>query len=183
MKTLQTIQKLSKIGKVLCKIVFVFCIVGFCFCAVGIASLALGAETIKIGSITLESLLETEAELTMGTLYTSIIVAMILCSGKAVLAKFAEYYFKGEIEDGTPFNQERAGELKQLGILTICIPIGTQIVAEMVYAALSYIWGNTVPLELDNSGSVTLGIMFIVMSLICKYGAEKLDILKNENII
>ena len=29
------------------------------------------------------------------------------------------------------------------------------------------------PLEvLDNDGSVTLGIMFIVLSLICRYGAE-----------
>lgn len=88
MKTLQIIQKLSKIGKVLCKIVFIFCIVGFCFCAVGIASLALGAKTIKIGSVTLESLTKTEAELTMGTLYASMIVTMILCSGKAVLAKY-----------------------------------------------------------------------------------------------
>ena len=28
------------------------------------------------------------------------------------------------------------------------------------------------PLQLDNDGSVTLGIMFIVLSLICRYGAE-----------
>lgn len=172
MKTLQIIQKLSQIGKVLCKIVFIFCIVGFCFCAVGIASLALGAETIKIGRITLESLVETKAELTMGTLYTSMIIAMILCSGKAILAKFAEHYFKGEIEDGTPFHPIRAAELKRLGIFTICIPIGTQIIAEIVYAALSHIWNNVAPLELDNFGSVALGIMFIVMSLIFRYGAE-----------
>lgn len=172
MKTLQIIQKLSKVGKVLCKIVFIFCIIGFCFCAVGIASLALGAETIKIGNITLESLTETEAGLTMGTLYTSMAVAMILCSGKAVLAKFAEHYFKGEIEDGTPFDEIRAAELRRLGILTICIPIGTQIVAEIVYAALSQIWNSAVPLKLENSGSIALGVMFIVMSLICTYGAE-----------
>ena len=172
MKTLQIIQKLSKIGKILCKIVFILCIVGFCFCAVGIASLALGAKTVKIGSITMESLIKTEAELTMGTLYASMIVAMILCSGKAVLAKYAEHYFRGEIEDGSPFNQIRAAELKRLGILTICIPIGTQIIAETVYDALSHIWNNAAPLELDNSGSVALGIMFIVLSLICRYGAE-----------
>ncbi len=173
MKTLQIIQKLSKIGKVLCKIVFILCIVGFCFCGVGIASLALGAETIKIGSITLESILETEAELSIGTLFAFMAAAMILCTGEAVLAKFAEHYFKGEIKDGTPFDMQRADELKQLGILTICIPIGTQIVAEIVYAALSHIWDNVAPLQLENAGSVALGIMFIVMSLICRYGAER----------
>ena len=28
------------------------------------------------------------------------------------------------------------------------------------------------PLQLDNDSSVTRGIMFIVLSLICRYGAE-----------
>ena len=63
-------------------------------------------------------------------------------------------------------------EEKRLGILTICIPIGTQIIAEIVYDALSHIRNKVAPLELDNSGSVALGIMFIVFSLICRYGAE-----------
>ena len=74
---------------------------------------------------------------------------------------------------GFRFIQGLANQIiARLGILTICIPIGTQIIAEIVYAALSHIWNNVAPLELDNSGSVALGIMFIVLSLICGYGAE-----------
>ena len=42
MKTLNNIQKLSKIGKVLSRLVFVFCIIGLCGCIVGIPSMALG---------------------------------------------------------------------------------------------------------------------------------------------
>ncbi len=41
MKTLNTIQKLSKIGKVLSRSAFIFCIIGFCGCIVGILSMAL----------------------------------------------------------------------------------------------------------------------------------------------
>ena len=33
-------------------------------------------------------------------------------------------------------------------------------------------YGYVAPLELDNSGSVALEIMFIVLSFICRYGAE-----------
>ena len=42
-----------------------------------------------------------------------------ICAGEAVLAKFAEHYFKRELTDGTPFNLGGAKELMRLGILTI----------------------------------------------------------------
>ena len=97
---------------------------------------------------------------------------MILCAGEAVLAKFAEHYFKRELADGTPFDLGGAKELMRLGILAICIPIGVQMIAEIVYAVMEQTMQGVAALQLDNTGSVTLGIMFIVLSLICRYGAE-----------
>lgn len=164
-KTLNNIQKLSKIGKVLSRIVFIFCIIGFCGCVVGILSMA-------IGGVTLESILGIEAGVTAGTAYAAMAAGMILCAGEAVLSKFAEHYFKRELADGTPFNLGGAKELMRLGIFTICIPIGTQIIAEIVYAVMEQTLRGVAPLQLDHSGSVALGVMFIVMSLGCRYGAE-----------
>lgn len=172
MKTLKTIQKLSKIGKVLSKIMFIFCIVGFCGCIVGIISMALGVETLKFGGVTLKSVLKTEAEVTVGTVYATMAVGMILCAGEAVLAKFAEHYFKRELADGTPFNFDGAKEMLRLGILTICIPIGTQIAAEIIHEVMYRTLQGVAPFRPDNFGSVALGVMFIVLSLICRYGAE-----------
>ena len=63
MKTLNNIQKLSKIGKVLSRIMFIFSIIGFCGCIVVILSMAPGAPTLKIVGVTLESILSIEAEL------------------------------------------------------------------------------------------------------------------------
>ena len=49
MKSLKTIQTLSKIGKVLSKIAFIFSIIGFCGCIVGLISLFWGnGNPIKI---------------------------------------------------------------------------------------------------------------------------------------
>lgn len=172
MKSLQTIQKLSKLGRVLCRIAFIVCVVSFCFCAAGIVSLALGAGTLSFGGVTLIGIIETKAELNVGTLYASMAEAMIICAGETVLAKFAEHYFAGELEDGTPFDVKRADELRRLGILTICIPLGTQIVAEIVHEALAHIWIGVETMKLDNAGSVMLGVMFIVLSVIFRYGAE-----------
>ena len=39
MNTLKTIQTLSKIGRILSKIVYICCVVGFCGCIIGIVSL------------------------------------------------------------------------------------------------------------------------------------------------
>ena len=172
MKTLNIIQRLSMIGKILSKIMFIFGIIGFCGCIVGILSMSLGAPTLKIGGVTLESILNTEADVTVGTVYAAMAAGMILCAGEAVLSKFAEHYFKRELADGTPFDLGGAKELMRLGILAICIPIGTQIIAEIVYAVMEQTLRGVAPLQLDHSGSVALGVMFIVMSLGCRYGAE-----------
>ena len=172
MKTLNNIQKLSKIGKVLSRILFIFSIIGFCGCIVGILSMALGAPTLKIGGLTLESILSIEAGVTTGTVYAAMAAGMILCAGEAVLAKFAEHYFKREIADGTPFDFGGAKELMRLGILAICIPIGTQMIAEIVYAVMEQTLHGVAPFQLDHSGSVAFGVMFIVISLGCCYGAE-----------
>lgn len=172
MKSLQTLQKLANLGKILSKIVFVFCMVGVGLSIAGIASLALGIGTFKFGGISVGSIIKNEADVSIGTLYATMAMGVLLCSGEAVLAKFAEHYFRGELQDGTPFNFERARELQLLGILTICIPVGTNLVAVVVYEAISYIYGNVASLDLSNIGSISLGIMFIILSLVFKYGAE-----------
>lgn len=172
MKTLNTIQTLSKIGKILSRIMFILCLVGACGCVVGILSMALGMETVKLGGVTLKSILKTEADVAVGTVYAAMAAGMILCAGEAVLAKFAEHYFRRELADGTPFTLDGAKEMMRLGVLTICIPIGTQIVAEIVHAVMEQALQDVAPLQLNSSGALALGVMFLVMSLICRYGAE-----------
>ena len=93
MNTLKTVQVLSKTGKILSKIVFIFCIIGFCGCIAGILSMALGVQTLKIGGITLKGILQAENISEKGV-YAAMAAGMIFCAGEAVLAKFAEHYFR-----------------------------------------------------------------------------------------
>lgn len=169
MNTLEIIQKLSKLGKILSRIMYIACIVGFVLCGVSMISISLGIETFKLGGVGIHGIIETK--MNMDVLMAYIVVGMIICIGKAIVAKYAFNYFKGELKDGTPFNIERSKQLKKLGIITICIPIITQIIIEIVLKVLNRI--NQVPL--DNGGSVSLGIMFIVLSLICRLGAESIN--------
>ena len=174
MKTLNTIQTLSKIGKVLSKISFIFCLIGTIGCAVGLASLPFANQGIfKIGGVSIYGLIVNRAGIDLTGLYPAMTGAMILCIGQMVLAKNAEKYFAHELAAGTPFTQDGAKELLRLGILTICIPLGCLILAEIVSGILAGFLNCDDLLKLENGGSVTLGVMFLVMSLLCRYGAEQ----------
>lgn len=48
---------------------------------------------------------------------------MIVCAGEAVVAKFAEIYFKNELQAETPFTIGGAKELQRLGILVIAVSV------------------------------------------------------------
>lgn len=179
MKTLKTIQTLSKIGKIFCKVIFILCLIGAIGCAAGIVSLALVPEGLEIGNLTIKGLIEKSSDISVGACYAAMAVGIVYCAGEAVLCKIAEKYFKNELEAGTPFTLDGAKELMRLGILTICIPLATVFVSGIVYGVMSVFFKVSEDVNLSNFTSVGLGVMFIVMSLICRYGAEITDEGKN----
>ncbi len=172
MKTLKTIQTLSKIGKIISRIIFIFCLIGGIGCIVGIISLAVIPDGFRLGGVTIHSMIEKNAEISMGTCYTAMAVGIVFCAGEAVLCKIAENYFKNELAAGTPFTFDGAKELMRLGICTICIPIGTAVISGIVYGIMSSVFSGVADYNISNFTSVGLGVMFIIMSLLCRYGAE-----------
>lgn len=177
MKSLNTIQKLSKIGKVLSKIVFIFSIIGIFGCIVGLLSLNLGkGGMIKIGGVTLHGLISEEFGYSMKGMTAALSGWLIVCAGEAVLGKFAELYFKNELAAGTPFTLAGARELQRLGILNIVIPTGCavigSIVEEVVAGFMELEQGAAVDMYFDNESSMVFGILLIVGALLCRYGAE-----------
>lgn len=172
MKSLKAIQVLAKIGKILSKIIFVFCIVGFCLCVAGIISLAIGLEGLKLGGTTIHGLIESETSMSMESLYGVMAVGAVFCVAEAVLSKFAEIYFRNELADGTPFTRRSAKELTRLGILTIAIPMAAAIICSIGVGIASLAYPEIETLPHVGGTSVGLGIMMIIASLFCRYGAE-----------
>ena len=168
-KTLHAIQVLSKIGKIFSKIVMICCIVGFGLCIAGLLGVAAGGEILKLGGVTIKGIIGNTAGFSEGTLYAATAAGLVLCGGEAVLAGFAAHR---ELADGTPFAFAGARERLRLGILAICIPIGTEIVAAIIRAVISGFFTNVTELSLDPVSSVSIGVMFILMSLLCRHGAE-----------
>ena len=172
MKTLKTIQTLSKIGRILSVIVFIFAVVGAALCVAGIISLALIPEGFKIGGTTIHGLIEDKAGIGKGTLYAALISGVFISAGEAVLAKMAELYFRHELEAGTPFTFDGAKKLIRLGIFTICVPVITAAITAVVYAIMTLFYANVKDPSDTVSVSIGLGVMFIITGLICRHGAE-----------
>lgn len=114
MNTLNTIQKLSKIGKALSRIAFILSVIGAGGCAAGLLGLGFGGGAIRLGSVTLHGLVSGDAGGLKGVA-AALSGWLVVCAGKAVLAKFAEVCFKNELEAGTPFTFSGAKELLRLG--------------------------------------------------------------------
>lgn len=70
---------------------------------------------------------------------------------------------------GLPFFDR---ELLKLGIITICVPLGTIILSQIVSAIIVEFIGCGETFKIEDGDSVALVVMFIVMSLLCRYGAE-----------
>ena len=177
MKSLDTIQKLSKIGRVLSKIAFLFSVIGFCGCIAGLLSLSFGnGSLIKIGGVTLHALISEEYGYNIKSITAVLSGWMIICAGKAVLSKFAEVYFKNELKAETPFTLVGAKGLLLLGILTLAIPTGCAVAGSIVEGIIAGFMqvekAEAMDIYFDNAASIALGIMFILGSLLCRYGAE-----------
>ena len=177
MKSLDTIQKLSKIGRVLSKIAFLFSVIGFCGCIAGLLSLSFGnGSLIKIGGVTLHALISEEYGYNIKSFTAALSGWMIICAGKAVLSKFAEVYFKNELKAETPFTLVGAKGLLLLGILTLAIPTGCAVAGSIVEGIIAGFMqvekAEAMDIYFDNAASIALGIMFILGSLLCRYGAE-----------
>ena len=172
MKTLNTLQVFAKIGRILSTVVFIVCIVCGALCIFGIPTLAFAPDGFTIGGTTIRGLIEQKADWSIATCYLALVQGIILCAGEAVLAKFAECYFKNELAAGTPFTFDGAKELLRLGILAICIPVGTAILVAIALGIFKLAAKDVADPDIENSVSIILGVMMIVGSFLCKHGAE-----------
>lgn len=172
-KTLKTIQVLAKIGRVLSLIVFIACIVGASGCVLGLITFILGVGEITIDGVTLKSILEIEAGISQETLYIVMIGAVFACASEAVVAKFAEIYFKNEIAKGTPFTFEGQKELFRLGIISIAVPLGCDIVVGIIQGILLVIFTSATQTEISVTATIGYGVAFLITSLLIRYSLEK----------
>lgn len=176
MKSLKTIQGLSKAGKILSTIAFVCCIIGACSCVIGLLFLIIGGSTAA-------DFIESTGKVNIGTVYASIVIGLILCISEIIVSRSARLYFIHELDAGTPFTFDGANELLMLGIKTIAVPAAAVIVSYIAQEIFQHFFANIAEVNLSNSDSLVTGVAFVVISFILKCSTELAESKKEEENI
>lgn len=172
-KSLKIIQTVSKVAKIISKVVFICCSVGASGCALGLITLDLGIQNLTLFGDKLSVVIYEKSGLTVNAMILACASGLILCTAECVVSAFAEKYFSNELRAGTPFTYEGSKEILRLGILTMAIPLGAEILCGIVNGFFSiFSEENTPAFETSTDSSLIIGGMFLLASVIFKYGAE-----------
>lgn len=173
-KTLNTIQVLMKIGRILSKIAFIACIVGASLALVGLLSVAVGQkEILKLGGVSVYLLAFGDAGVSTGTMYAATSLAFIFCLCEVFMAAAANSYFKLELAAGTPFTLEVASKMHRVGAAIVLLSIGCLVLAQISYTIINGNFSDVADMHVEGYTSIGVGFAFIVCSLLCKLGAEQ----------
>ena len=165
-KTERTIAKVTNDGLILSRIAWIFDLIA-CGCS---------------AFLILAALLWWNTRPDLFTGYASQTGALLICAGdligcagSAVLAYFARQHFAHALEAQTPLTLRGAAEQKRLGILILCISPATMVLRVALSAAFSaeFMPERLAGMIVADGGMLALGVMFLVLSLVCRYGAER----------
>lgn len=171
--TLKIIQKIVKIARAVSNVVFYCCVIGGVFCVAGVIALGFGIGSLTFGSVTLYGFIQQNVGETLDSMYLALAVGLFVCTGEAVVARFAERCLRHELAAGTPFTIPFARELMRLGILTAAIPLACSFAASIASGALSLMRDGNFDISVDPAGAIGTGVMLVVMALVCRLGAEQ----------
>ena len=165
---LQHIQKAFHVFYTLARAAKVLCIVGASFCAVGVLCMTAALRGGQVFGLFGEPVDMFAGMTDPIRMNAELWAAFIQLMAKAILLALAERYFKMEQAEGTPFTEQGADRLKQLGLCCIWI----SIVATVLAAVIAALQGAADAATIGNSAEVITGIVLILASMIFRYGAQ-----------
>ncbi len=170
MKSLQTIQKVFHVFRILTQIAMVLTFIWAGLSALGllfVIILHFGGNIAGTDTSWLFNMTGTEnTAQVMGILINETVLALT----NGALLTYTLRYFRTEEKDGTPFTKRGADEIMRLGLLNIALPIVTAIAVAIISAIFAVPKGSVS--DWSNLDSLTVGIFMILASLIFRYGAD-----------
>ena len=164
MKSLEIIQKIINVLRILAKIAFIFCIIGAVTAAIGAASLFAINENSEIWKKALEAIQPDTIDL--AAVRCSCLTGVVGCVVGAVLSWFSKRLFEDELAAGTPFDRYICKDMLKVGIIYLAVSVVSGIIIAIIYACFN--------LDADGSefSGFTTGIIYIICWLLCRYGAD-----------
>ncbi len=171
MKSLKTVQTISKVVSIFVKIGFICTIIGAVGSLIGGIALTMAPYlredivALIISESGVDNLRQFGIALQAGSVYLV---------GVAITMGFTCDYFKKELADGTPFTHSGAEKLKKVGIINLVVPFATYCISAGINAM-----ANISESIFSNQYAVLSGVLMILLSFVFHYGADLIE-RKNE---
>ena len=121
MKSLEVIQKIVKVLRILAKIAYIFCIIGAVASAIGAASLFAIDENSEIWKKALEAVKPDTIDL--AAVRCTCLTGVFVCAAGAVLSWFSKRLFEDELAAGTPFDRHICKDVLKVGIIYLAVSV------------------------------------------------------------
>lgn len=176
MKSLQRVQKIMSVLKVLSAVVFVFSIIGASICLITTLIIAsLGSESTVVKEVVnqyIESGLLPQG-ISSKEVYNLLLATMmsstLLCISEAIIYYFVKGMYNYAVEIGTPFDKTLVMKIRRIGKLRIFVSLATLIICAIIISIMSK---NTSQITLSNSSSIIMGILYLIIACFLDYGSD-----------
>lgn len=186
MKSLQRVQKIMSVLKVLAKVIFIFSIVGAALSllmTLTIASLGSESEVIEevIKQYVENGLLpqETNSKEVYQAMLAIMMSSTLLCISEAIIYYFVKGMYSYAVEIGTPFDKTLVMKMRKIGKLRIIVSIVTLIICAII---ISITVNNSNDISLSNSSSIIMGVLYLIVACFLDYGSD-INHLPNEEVV
>lgn len=186
MKSLQRVQKIMSVLKVLAKVIFIFSIIGAVLSLLMtliIASLGSESEVIEevIKQYVDNGLLPqgTNSKEVYQLMMATMMSSTLLCISEAIIYYFVKGMYNYAVEIGTPFDKTLVMKMRKIGKLRIIISIVTLIVCAII---ISITVNGSNDISLSNSSSIIMGILYLIIACFLDYGSD-INHLPNEEVV
>lgn len=163
MKSLEKVQKICKVLKILAKIVFVCSIVSASLFAVLTVVFAIIGKNLDVVDFFASIDLPYDYYSLLGLLICLVVESCFSIAMYSYVVKFYDL----ELSLGNPFDKPLIKEMRKLGILHIVFPLVSSLVCDIISAIFgAYSYGTSM------WSGVTLGIVYLLLSCVIEYGSE-----------
>ncbi len=171
-ETLKTVLLITKVFKILALIATVLCFVSAAIC-IAAGSLVMTLPNYLDANM-LDMIMDTAdlAYADFGDISLIVLAAAVVSAGQGITFLFATKYAKHILSAGTPFTHEGARKLSILGIIALCVPLGTTLIASIMTIGVS------IPTDFSSVVEYGIAVGMILISRFVEYGADLEDEIK-----
>lgn len=162
MKSLDRVQTIAKVLKILSKIVFIFSIVILSLLSVFLIVFCFVGNNVEFINFFAQMGIPYE----FNTVLCSLICLILQFIGSIIIYSKVVRLYKLELELGNPFDKPLIKEVRKVGVWRIVLPIVVSIIIAIVSACFG------ISFNVSSLSGVTIGIVYLLVSCILEYGSE-----------